>query len=111
MGLQKQQKHSSDAKVQRMLSDIKSLTEEGKSDSEIRQLLGIEIRQFQRYQKRILEQEKIESRYLNGKIQDKEDNQAPNGNNPVGTNTVSTSASESKPCKGSYGGKEEREGQ
>jgi hypothetical protein len=52
--------YSSDAKVQRMMSDIKSLTEQGKSDEEIRQLLGIEIRQYQRYQKRIIELEKSE---------------------------------------------------
>ena len=43
--------------TQRIIKDIRSLRNSGKSDIEIRQLLGIELRTFQRYNKTIYEQD------------------------------------------------------
>jgi hypothetical protein len=37
------------AEVQRIISDIRTLMQQGKDDNEIREILGIEIRQYQRF--------------------------------------------------------------
>lgn len=43
--------------TERIIKDIRSLRDSGKSDIEIRELLGIELRTFQRYTKTIYEQD------------------------------------------------------
>jgi hypothetical protein len=43
--------------TERIIKDIRSLRDSGKSDVEIREILGIELRTFQRYTKTIYEQD------------------------------------------------------
>ena len=43
--------------TERIIKDIRSLRDSGKSDEEIRNLLGIELRTFQRYTKTIYEED------------------------------------------------------
>ena len=48
-----QRHHSTDSELQRIIKDIRSLRDSGKSDIEIRQTLKIEERTFRRYCSRI----------------------------------------------------------
>jgi hypothetical protein len=51
-------KRSTNSEVERIVKDIRSLALEGKSDSDIRALLGLELRMYQKYTKRIHEEDK-----------------------------------------------------
>ena len=44
--------------TERIIKDIRSLREQNKPDSEIREMLGIELRTYQRYTKTIYEEDK-----------------------------------------------------
>lgn len=46
-------KHPTNSQVQRIEKDIRALRDNYKTDSEIRETLGLEIRTFQKYMKRI----------------------------------------------------------
>lgn len=50
--------HPTNSQVQSIERDIRSLRDSGKSDSEIRALLGLELRTYQKYNKRINEIDK-----------------------------------------------------
>ena len=49
--------HSTNSQVQRIEKDIRSLRESGKTDIEIRETLGLELRTYQRHKKRIHEED------------------------------------------------------
>ena len=48
-------KHPTNSEVQRIITDIRSLREQNKTDKEIMGVLGLELRTFQKYNKRIHE--------------------------------------------------------
>jgi hypothetical protein len=52
-------KHSTKDQVQRLLLDIRRLRDQDKPDSEVREILGISLRMYQDYMKRIREEDKI----------------------------------------------------
>jgi hypothetical protein len=49
--------HPTNSQVQRIIKDIRSLRDNGKSDIEIRQTLGLELRTYQKYTHRIHEED------------------------------------------------------
>jgi UDP-glucose 6-dehydrogenase len=52
-------KHSTKDQVQRLLLDIRRLRDQDKTDSEVKEILGVGIRMYQDYMKRIREEDKI----------------------------------------------------
>ena len=63
--------HPTNSQVQRIIKDIRILRDSNKSDIEIRALLGLELRTYQRYTKTIYEEDQklwydISSRELAG---------------------------------------------
>jgi hypothetical protein len=52
-----EKEHPTNSEVQRIIKDIRTLRDSNKSDIEIRALLGIELRTYQRYTKRIHEED------------------------------------------------------
>ena len=52
------QKRSTNSEVDRIKKDIRSLRDSGKSDIEIRETLGLELRNYQKYTKSIHEEDK-----------------------------------------------------
>ena len=54
----KEKEHPTNTEVQRIIKDIRTLRDNNKSDIEIRETLGLELRTYQRYTKAIHEEDK-----------------------------------------------------
>ncbi len=55
---EKARHHPTNSEVQRIVKNIRSLRDNGKSDLEIRETLDLELRTYQKYSKRIIEEDK-----------------------------------------------------